>query len=173
DTITVTVRDYKGRPASGVNLTAVSYNSQFQKDIRVNEPPYLQTFRLKRRILFDNYELEDADFSNRFLLGEHPDWRNIFPLVTMLYYQLLFPKDSFATAVQQIAEYEPQVSLYVVKKGVPQPVYLQYINRRLVWYHGINAHAVYAHSTQGGYTQFGFRLRDKFIEIDSIYLQPF
>lgn len=173
DTITVSVRDYKGRPASGVNLTAVSYNSQFQKDIRVNEPPYLQTFRLKRRILFDNYELEDADFSNRFLLGEHPDWRNIFPLDTMLYYQLLFPKDSFATAVQQIAEYEPQVSLYVVKKGVPQPVYLQYINRRLVWYHGINAHAVYAHSTQGGYTQFGFRLRDKFIEIDSIYLQPF
>ena len=38
DTITVLVKDYSGKPAANVNLTAVSYNSQFKQDIRVSEP---------------------------------------------------------------------------------------------------------------------------------------
>ena len=39
DTIKVSIKDYKGNPAANVNLTAVSYNSQFKEAIKVAEPP--------------------------------------------------------------------------------------------------------------------------------------
>ena len=48
DSISIDVKDYKGNPATGVNLTAVSYNNQFSKDIRVPQPPYLARYKKRQ-----------------------------------------------------------------------------------------------------------------------------
>jgi TonB-dependent SusC/RagA subfamily outer membrane receptor len=173
DTITVSVKDYKGNPAKDVNLAVVSYNTQFGAKANVKEPPYLQQFKIKRRILFDNYELEDADFSHQFLLGKHTAWVNNFHADSMLYYQLLFPENGKKVVQTKVAEFLPQVAIHAVEKGVPQPIHLLYINRDLAWYNGVTDKAKYAFAVMPGFVQFGFRLKDKFIEVDSIYLQPY
>jgi TonB-dependent SusC/RagA subfamily outer membrane receptor len=173
DTITVTVKDYKDNPADEINLTAVSYNSQFGKDIRVNEPPYLQHFKGRRRILTDNYELDDAFLRKNFVLGHHQDWRSKLALDTMAFYKLLFPKDSLTRVVQPIADLRPQVAVHVVKKGVPQEIYLLYINREFVYYNGVTDQSKYAFTVWPGYTQISIRLKEKLIRVDSIYLQPY
>jgi hypothetical protein len=173
DTLTVSITDYKDRPAEDVNLTAVSYNSQFGKDINVKEPPYLQRFRKRQRILIDKYEIEDAYLSKRFKLGDHQGWRKPLRLDTMLFYQLLFPKDSLAKSVQPIADFAPQLAVHIVKKGIPQEIYMLYINRDFAYYNGVTDKAKYAFSVWPGYTQIRVRLKDKIIEIDSIYLQPY
>ena len=173
DTITITVNDYKDNPAEEVNLAAVSYNSQFGEDIRVNEPPYLQRFKGRRRILIDNYEMDDAFLRKNFMLGQHQGWRSQLALDTMAFYQLLFPKDSLTKAVQPITDLAPQVSVHVVKKGVPQEVYMLYINRQFVYYNGVTDQSKYAFAVWPGYTQIAIRLKEKLIHIDSIYLQPY
>jgi TonB-dependent SusC/RagA subfamily outer membrane receptor len=173
DTITVELTDYKNRPAENVNFTAVSYNSQFGKDINVEEPPYLKRFKSGRRILIDKYEMDESFFVKHFVLGEHPGWCRLMQLDTMPFYRLLFPKDGFAKAVQPIRELAPQLSVHVVKKGTPQEIYMLYINREFTYYNGVTDKSKYAFSVWPGYTQIGIRLKNKFIEIDSIYLQPY
>lgn len=173
DTITVTVKDYKGRPADNVNLTAVSYNNQFGQAISVPEPPYLAKYKSRRQILRDEYVLDETGFTGRFLLGKHPEWINRFHLDSMTYYRLLFPKEGSFAVPTLISDFLPQVAVHAVQKGVMQEIYLLYINRQLVYYNGVTDKSNYAFSVVPGYTQIGIRLYGKYIEIDSIYLQPF
>ncbi|MBX2923556.1 MAG: carboxypeptidase-like regulatory domain-containing protein [Chitinophagaceae bacterium] len=173
DTIKINVRDYKGKPASSVNLTAVSYNSQFSKDIKVPEPPYLQRYKRGSRLYMDDYGLEKAGFTSRQLLGSHQQWRKVFGLDSMLYYRFLFPEEGKYTSSKYTGNYIPQLSVFAVQKGVPQEIYLLYINRELVWYNGATDSSCYAFKTPPGYVQVGIRLKDKYIEIDSIYVQPY
>lgn len=173
DTITVQVKDYKGKPAAGVNLTAVSYNTQFGGKAKVKEPPYLQRFKDRRRVLFDNYELDDADFTGYFHLGKHAAWIDKFHTDSMLYYQLLFPENGKKMVQTKLSEFLPQVSLHAVAKGVPQEIYMLYINRELVWYNGVTDRSEYAFPVMPGFVQFSMRLRDQYIELDSIYIQPY
>lgn len=173
DTITVRIADYKGKPAADVNLTAVSYNSQFSKDIKVPEPPYQQRYRYRSRLRIDDYEADITGFTSKKMLGDHQLWRNIFGLDTMLYYQFLFPAGGRFSSAQYIQDFIPQLSVHAVQRGVPQEIYLLYINRELVWYNGVTNRPNYAFKTPPGYVQIGFRLRDKYIEIDSVYVQPY
>lgn len=173
DTITIDVKDYKGRPAAGVNLTVASYNSQFGSKIKVPEPHYLKTYKLKRRLLFDNYEIEDVDFTNRFKIGEYKTWVNKFAADTMLYYRMLLPeKYHFLVRNKQI-DFVPQVSVFATENGIPQEIYLLYINNEMVWYNGTNDMLKKVHEVTPGYAKIGIRLKDKYIEKDSIYLQPY
>jgi TonB-dependent SusC/RagA subfamily outer membrane receptor len=173
DTITVSMKDYMGRPANNVNLTAVSYNAQFASKINVPEPPYIEKFRGKLNVKYDGYEAEEASYYRRFLLGEHQAWRNKFSLDTMPYYNFLFPEKYHHLVRTRIEDPLPQVAIHVVKNGVPQEIYLLYINRQPVYYNGATDQPPYSFDVYPGYAHFGIRLRDKYIEIDSFYMQPF
>lgn len=173
DTIIVRITDYKGKPAADVNLTAVSYNSQFSKDIKVPEPPYKQQYKYRRRLLTDDYETAIAGFTSKQILGNHQQWENFFGLDTMLYYKMLFPAGGKYSSSILIQDFVPQLSVHAVQKGVPQEIYLLYINRQLVWYNGVTDKQHYAFTTPPGYVQIGFRLKDKYVEIDSVYIQPY
>jgi hypothetical protein len=173
DTITISVADYKNKPAAGVNLTAVSYNNQFSKDIKVPEPPYRQRYKYRNRVLMDDYEMEAAELTSKKLLGDHRQWRSVFGLDTMLYYKFLFPEDGRMSSAKYTGDFVPQIAIHAVQKGVPQEIYLLYINRELVWYNGVTDRSGYAFSVPPGYVQIAFRLKDKYIEIDSVYAQPY
>ncbi len=175
DTVHIEVSDYKKKPAQGVNLTAVSYNSQFNKEINVQEPPYLVQYRSKPILLRDKFEVDDNSYlSLSYPLGKHRGWIKRLGLDSMLYYNMLLPAQSYIIDVAKpVTGFSTQVSVHVVKQGHKQQVYMLYINRQLVYYSGVTDAGPYAFETQGGYMQAGIRLYDKFIEIDSIYLQPF
>lgn len=173
DTFTVKVNDYKNKAARKVNLTAVSYNTQFGKDVQVPEPPYIQKFRGKTPILYNRFETEEATATGKFILGKHQQWREKFHLDTMAYYRFLFPEKNYYIVKTPVQDVLPQVSVLAVNEGVPQEIYLLYINRRLVYYNGCTDKSAYAVSEMPGYVQIGLRLKDQYVEYDSIYLQPY
>lgn len=173
DTITVSVKDYKGRPAPDVNLTAVSYNNQFGNSIQVPEPSYIKRYRNKRRIVHDTYQIDSASVTRNFALGQHQTWITRFGLDSMVYYKLLFPTDKFYTASTVIENFTPELAVHIVRQGKPQEIYMLYINRQLVYYNGATDKSNYAFSVVPGYAKIGIRLREQYIEIDSIYLQPY
>lgn len=173
DTITVKVKDYKQRELKNVNLTAVSYNNQFAADIRVPEPPYIQKFRGYAPILYDRYETSEVLATAAFSLGKHQAFRKLFHLDTMPYYRLLFPEKHYQMVKTRIAQILPQVAVYVVQNGTPQEVYMVYMNREFVYFNGVTDKSSYATTRYPGFAQFVIRLKNKYIEADSIYLQPY
>ncbi|WP_207495177.1 carboxypeptidase-like regulatory domain-containing protein [Aridibaculum aurantiacum] len=173
DSVVVEVKDYKGRPAQGVNLSAVAYNAQFKDAIQVQDPPYLATYKSKRLVLRNKYEVDEPGVSSRYSLGKYAHWNKKLSTDTALYYRMLFPSTTPYDVVTPIAEFIPQVSVHVVQKGKPQEIYLLYLNRQLVYYNGVTDAMNYVWPSVQRYAQVGIRLRNKYIQIDSIYLQPF
>lgn len=173
DSITINVTDYKDKPAVNVNLAAVSYNSQFKNDLKIPSPPYLAKYKLKPTIKRGEYDedTEDPYHTISYPLGEHQQWRSKFGVDSLLYYQMLFPSDRLLDIPTRINSFIPQFSVHVVKKGKPQTVYLLYINKALSYYAGTTDATPYAFSARSPYVQIGIRVHDKYIEIDSIYIQ--
>jgi len=173
DSIRIEVKDYKGRPAAHVNLTAFSYNGQFEKDIHVPDLPYTARYKGRPFVTRDAFERSELFPGKPYPLGEHQGWIKAFGLDSMTFYKMLYPKDSFYSQTTPLHDFAPEVSLFAVKKGEPQEIYLLYINRRLVYYNGVTDRMPYVFPVEGGYTQIGMRLYDRFIELDSIYTQPY
>lgn len=173
DSVKIEVKNYKGQPAANVNLTAVSYNNQLAKNIYVPQPPYLARYKSKHYLQWQSYE-NDGDYvlSKNYTLGKNKAWINTFHLDSMLYYKLLFPAENYFDAVTLVDDILPQLSVNVVQQGVPQEIYLLYINRNLVYYNGVTDRANYAFKVMPENVQIGIRLKDKYIEIDSLYMQP-
>lgn len=172
DSITVSVKDFKGKPAPGVNLSAVAYNTQFKDAIKVEEPPYLARYRNKRTILRPAYDVDDAAIYKKYLLGRYKGWNKMLHTDTLQFYRMLFPDTSLYDVVMPVSKFIPQVSVHVVQQGVPQEIYLLYVNRQLVYYNGVTEKMKEAYSSLQSYGQLGIRLRNQYIELDSIYLQP-
>lgn len=174
DSVHIAVTDYKGLPAENVNLTAVSYNNQFSNSIRVEEPPYIAKYKLKNYLQYPGY-ITDGDafgLEKKYLLGKNKEWINKLHLDTMPYYRLLFPKDTIQDEAWLHNNFTPQVSVNIVRQGVPQEIYLLYINRNLVYYNGVTDKMNYSFEVFPENVQLGIRLKDKYIEIDSLYIQP-
>lgn len=173
DTVEVAVKDYKNRPAAGVNLTAFSYNGQFKNDIRVPDPPYLKKYQSKPQLLMKKYESSDPYLLKRYPLGKHQKWRQSFGLDSMLYFKTLFPADTIFDVVSRINSFMPQVSVHVVKKGQPQQVFMLILNNVFSYnYNTQGGNQPYSFEVMPGYTKVGVRLFEQYFEIDSIYVQP-
>ncbi len=176
DSLKLQVTDYKGEAANNVNLTAVSYNSQFKAETQPKDPPYLVKYKSRKFIERDGFDMDDPDeliLVKNYLLGNYRNWHKKFGLDSMEYYRLLFPKTGFYDAVRPLSTLIPQLSISVVDKGVPQEVYLLYINRQLRYYNDVTDRMRYSFEVYPENVQIGIRLRDKFIQIDSLYMQPY
>jgi alpha-2-macroglobulin len=171
DSITITATDYKNRPVKNMNLTVMSYNSQLSKKINVPEPPFLHRFKSPRRIVRENFELELAEFTNKFPLGKYTGWKQKFGLDTMLYYQFLFPEKGMRIEKKLVDDVVPQLSVFAVADGMPQEIHALYINNQLAYYNGVTETSAYSFAVIPAYAKLGIRLKDKYIEIDSMYMQ--
>ena len=171
--LAIAVKDYKNEPIGNVNLTAVSYNNQFKKDIRVKDPPYLAKYKNKAGIDRQTFEhTKSTLLSTTYNLSEHKPWLAKFGLDTMPYYQLIFPTQGIHTISTLNSQFIPQVAIHLVSNGLPQEIYLLYLNRKLRYYNGVTDKMPYSFAIMPGLMQIGIRTKDKFIELDSLYIQP-
>jgi|GEM_PF-619182 len=173
DSVKVNVTDYKGRPASDVNLTAVGYNNQFSNDLKIKEPAYGVNYKGRKYIEYPPYEVADVELPYlSYLLAENKKWIGKFGLDSMLHYQLLFPKNGYQDVMTLLNDFTPQVSVNLVKKGIPQEIYLLHINRQFRYYNAVTDTTRYSFDVYPGFVQFLIRTQDQEIKIDSIYIQP-
>lgn len=173
DSVMLTVKDYKNRPAKGVNLSAVSYNQQFGNAIRVNDPPYLAKYHKRPFLQSDDYETDYIGLLEKYPLGKHQAWLRILKIDTMQHYKMLFPKQAVTDFESPLKLMNTELSVHVVKQGKRQEIYMLYINNRLVYYNGVTDRMPYSFDVYPEYTKIAFRLRDSYVEIDSVYMQQF
>lgn len=173
DTLHIAVRDQKGKAVPNMDMIAFSFNSQFGNNVLVpgliNTASYKPFHHLDR----DCYEEAPVLLDETVPLPQHKAWMNYFGLDTMLYYQMLYPKEYPFVVSSYLPRADPQLNVFVVKGGVPQPIYMIYLNRNLVYYNGQTDHTPYLFQVSPGYTQITVRLRDQEITLDSVYTQPY
>ncbi|MFC4263529.1 carboxypeptidase-like regulatory domain-containing protein [Ferruginibacter yonginensis] len=173
DNIQLNVIDYKGTPVQGVNLTAVSYNNEFNKDIKYPKLPYLVNYHQLKSLNYETFLNDDLNnVYEKSFFSKNSGWVHKFGLDTMDYYKILLQQNKVYTSKKVIYTAMPQVAISVFDKMVPQPIFLLYVNKKFVYYNAVNVPQKYAYEVQPGYTQFEIRLLDKTIYLDSVYVQP-
>ncbi|MDX2072433.1 MAG: carboxypeptidase-like regulatory domain-containing protein [Haliscomenobacter sp.] len=170
----VQVKHGSGRPAKGVDLSAGAINAQFGDETSYSTPnigyrrqPVPRTFPSFR--LYDsdrNYKLP----MTRFLT-------QTFQLQEVLYYQYRYTSQLLLTrrdsALRQDSFYQniAQFAPFVVKGGKMQPIFLIYLNRKLVYSHLTQDPHPYSFLGTEGYHQITIRTREYEYVLDSIFLR--
>ncbi len=151
----IKVTDYKGRPASGVNLSAVTINSTFEGSSFYNTSK-ISYKTPKNRFLYNNYHLQ----SLRNYYWKRPidsfAYRH-FNLGKQLYYQLRHPQNGVFIHTDSTEMAVPQLAPFIVKNGVLQPIYMIYCNRKLVYYYGSDSPVPYAFKARPGINKIDIR----------------
>ena len=175
--IKVKVRKNNKSNARNVSLVAGAVNTQFDNTQvwKYNVPFYGRTSDTKK---VPNYYNENL----KYAVGSYTDFNWVQPINERfredlqieeeLYYQLLFPKNGYYETERKIvrdssyniAEAVP----FVVKDGKFEPIYLIYINRKLVYYY--DTKTPYSFKGQKGYNSLVIRGKDFELQIDSVYL---
>jgi len=171
--VKVSVKDFRGRPVKGVNITAGAINAQFNSDAHFN-PASITYRRGVPPITYNRLESEPRE--NSWQLPIKQRWLNSLHLEQAHYYRLLFPKegvylqydsltqDSFH---REIAQFAP----FLVKNGEHVPIHLIYCNRKLVYYHGVTDPSPYSFQGLEGLNRITLRTNEEEITIDSIVLK--
>lgn len=176
DSLKIKIADYKGRPAKDVNLTVVSYNNQFAGKANVSDPPYLAKYKAKKFLMREGFESDDPDMEiadYKYPLGRFKKYAKDFGLDTMTYFKFLLPEYPYTDVVTPIRNIIPQLSVNVVADGRPQEIYVMYINKQMVYYNGTTVNTAFAFNVYPKNVQLVIRLKDKILEIDSLYFQPY
>lgn len=173
DTLRVMVKDYKGKPAAHVNLTAVGYNNQLKDALQLPELPY--TYQFKNKKLAHQEDLADID------IPHYQKSSNAAPLQqllmhtgadTMQWYQWLYQKAPVHIKTMPIRSNYAQVAVHAQERGLPTPLYIVYLNNKPIYSHLSNTSHAYSHECIPGYAKIAIRTRQYLITLDSIYLQP-
>jgi len=170
----VKVQQGNDKPAAGVNLTAGAINAQFGNKSSFT-PPSIGYKRQARPAEFPSFI--NPPFQGTYKLNLDPFLLTTFHLKDSLYYQYRYcphllstwrdstmKQDSF---FRTVAEFAP----FLVEGGKMQPIYLIYVNRKLVYYYNSQAGKPYSFAGLPGYNQITIRARDCEYVMDSVFLR--
>lgn len=170
----VQVKKSNGRPAKGIDLSAGAINAKFGTKESYS-PPQVGFRRQQYPRNFPSYTILSRENAKslpvtRFLVST-------FQLKDSSFYQFRYTnellyffrdsslqRDSFYHTVAQFAP-------FLFKGGKMQPIYLVYVNRKLVYYHDTQDHPPYSFAAPTGYNQIIIRSRNHEYVLDSIYLR--
>ena len=165
DSITITTTDFHNKPIANVNLAAVSYNSKFGNDIKMPKMPFIATYKLKKNLQYNTYDLDENTISKKYSIAKNIKWLELLKADTSLFYSCGYsPKISVTDIAIPITNTLPQVAVNIVENGIQKKIYILYINRKPVYYSNATNNKPFSFETDLGYTQFGIRIQDKYIE---------
>ncbi|WP_157593053.1 carboxypeptidase-like regulatory domain-containing protein [Rufibacter tibetensis] len=166
-TMTLQVKDAKGKPAANVDLTAYALTSKF----KTAAPPQLPRFsRYQSRKDRRTFALKDGPEQGSSLLQwEH--WRKSMGLDSLAYYDLLYPQKGIYTNYTANPDSLTQFAPFVVDSGRVMPVHVIFLDQVPVYFSGTNVVPPYSFPADSGYHYLKLRTAKHFIELDSVYLK--
>lgn len=167
DKINISVHNYRNKAMNNVNLTAVSYNQQFSKDVQLPNLPNLQLYKTKKPFVYKDYSIDEASASNKLNAGANSKWIEKLGEKHNLYYQLLSTEK---TKVQRYATRDSitQIVVHLLQNGIPIPINLIYIDNVLVYYSGTSIPLPMSFKTTSGYKNIKIRTYNKEYEFKNV-----
>lgn len=173
DSMQVTVLDYKGRPQSGVNLTAVAQNAQLQKEFTYPSLPIQMQYKKRKSLKQPSeYEYDDAAVRTDTVAVHFPNILHSLHADTMFYYRRLADTTPLYILRSAQSQALPQIAVHTIKNGTPSIPFITYYNNTPANMHWRNALQAESSIVYQGYVKIGIRTSNQLIEIDSVYMQP-
>ncbi|MFT4022875.1 MAG: carboxypeptidase-like regulatory domain-containing protein [Flavihumibacter sp.] len=173
DSLLVEVSDYKSRPVAKANITATAQNLQLKNKFREPALPLQMTYRKQRRYRpISRLEAGDAGIRQDTVTAVFPALASLLGCDTMFYYQRLFSTDPLYVTKTPITSAWPEIALHVYEKGKPLAAYISWLNKQPVEMYWQNDGRPESHTVYPSYIKAAIRLKDRLIEIDSLYMQP-
>lgn len=139
--VKIKVTDADNEPISNVNICASSLNNQFGY-LDIPDVPYLGKTP-KKRPYYRGYLLNNCEFNSSKRIDT--TWFKKLRLDTINYYQIVFPKNGFATLYDSSCYIKnTQFSPYIFHKGKQQDIYMIYLDDELLYYSGNNNELPYS-----------------------------
>jgi|GEM_PF-5210146 len=169
--VTIRVRDYKGRPVSGTNLTALAVNRQFG-NYTPPSLPYMGKSRLREKYInsftISKYFREAWYGSIGLDSARYRQMR----LDTILYYKMLYPEQGYYEFYDSTREDNAQVSVFLVNRGHILATYMMLMDGRLFYYYDSEQSAGrYVCTGNEGYHTVQLRTWDALYTVDSVFLR--
>jgi|GEM_PF-1010027 len=165
--VKVKVTKHKGKAAKNVNLTAGAINSKFKESKSYDAPSiaYKSPKELKE---YGTFSLRIGTHSTRWNIDQKR--YNAYGLDSLFYYQCRFQDEGLVLRYDTVAgEFYKDIAQFaphVVKNGLSQPIYMIYVNRRLVYYYDVNDQPRYSFIGKEGRNLVVIRTRDAEYSLD-------
>ncbi len=174
DTMLVRVTDYLDRPVSDVNISAVAYNEQLKDKIILPEIPLVHNYKKRKTHRSpSNVEENTASLEKTAPLFRFKNIQRFLGTDTMHYYQSLYNEKSVSIQRSIMKSPMPEIAVHAQKEGVPEPLYIIYINNQPIWSSIVNTRYTNSYALQPGFVKLAIRTKSQLITVDSLYLQPF
>ena len=172
DSMLVKVTDYKDRPMGNVNITAVGQNTQLKDKFVYPNLPLRPKYRAFTEKTQRPYRPEYLSLKADTVAKPYTALCRHIGLDSMAYYQWLFTTKGLLLQRSRISSVQPEVAVHAFTNGHPTALQLIYINRVPVWYYAVNVQSAFSQVVKQGFVQIGIRTSNAYIEIDSVYMQP-
>lgn len=163
----IQVLDYKGNPVPNANLTAWAYNSEFKDAQNVPEYYLPSSVELKSSNVY-RISQNNKDYNH---IMEYDDIQKLNIADSILYYNLLFPKNgSYSEYLNEsgnLCHFAP----YVVNNGKFIPIYYIIIDSKPIYYHWAH-NGIWSFPYLKGKHQLLIRTAENLYSIDSVELKP-
>lgn len=174
ENISISVYDTKGKPVKGTAIAAAAYNAQFTQKAPYSISP-IQFKGRRKPFVRQRYSMSLKTNAGKVTIT--PQWYEKFNLQHDLYYRLRFPavegrhEYQLVTSQDSLALETAQVAPFLVKDGRLDPIYLMYLDNRLVYYYKAWRDTPYSIVASPGYHKLTLRTRTAEVAIDSVLLK--
>lgn len=161
--VTIDVKDARGGPVPGADVTAFAYTAKFKQG-RLPSVPYFGKWYPGRR-QYATFSEEDKDFNNNIKLAWQR-WSREMRLDTIEYYKFLHPQSLYVNT-EVVPDSVTQIAPFVVKNGDLQPVHLIYIDEVPVFFSAADGMQRYSFAVSPGKHSFRLRTDEALVSLDS------
>jgi hypothetical protein len=172
DSVAITVSDHKDRPVSDVNLTALSFNDQFHSGLNIKG-----LTRFEHRSSYEDAEVRESELermeeaSTSLDLGSNPYWIKRTHVDTMLYYQLVYPRQGMLMRSTPVAGLAAQFAPFIFDHGRSVRIHLVYVDGKLAYYSGTGFYMQYSIPVKEGYHNITIRTSNRSIRLDTLHFR--
>ncbi|HEY4111833.1 alpha-2-macroglobulin family protein [Puia sp.] len=167
--IAVAVTDVSGRPVADADLTAWSWTAKFRNAPLPSVPYFGKQYRYKPIGSYSPVAAIEQKRQSQPL--KESRWKALFRLDTLEYYKFLDPRTIYVNR-QPSPDNITQIAPFVSRQGQPEPVYLIYLDERLIFFDRAEQWRSYSFPAGPGWHTLRLRVSDREIKIDSFLLTP-
>ncbi len=168
DSVTISVRDSKGHPIAGANVTALSYTRQFYNTWGGNSGTGLYHPLAEHKETRESGLERVTYVSKAYNIGDYPYWIHRMQLDTMLYYQLIYSPEGQKVMTIPAPGLKAQFAPFIFDHGRSMIVQMVYVDGELAYYEGTSAFMPYSIPVRAGRHNIVLRTRDRMVHLDSV-----
>ncbi|MDP5171306.1 MAG: carboxypeptidase-like regulatory domain-containing protein [Bacteroidia bacterium] len=167
--ISISLLHHDGSPVADADLTAYGITSSFPNYTPPNAP--FSSIATPSRESFNSFSKAGIVLTPQQKEMDYWLWASRFGIDSLSAYQFLYPQLGRATFQVEDTAKQTQISMFIVKEGVVQPLRYVIMDAIPIFVNGLQREQPYSFPTYEGYHKLSIRTATHLIAIDSVWVE--